>query len=192
MPREIHYQTNTRLYQIWSNMKQRCYNPKASKFSSFGGKGIKMCDAWKESFLAFQEWALSNGYQDPPKENSRFDNAYKSLTINRIDKKGDYTPTNCKWTTYDETRKSRRHETTYCGKSTELRKAWRASPFTPHCILKQVGITLKEFWNYEMGKSRPSQEVTQKLANALGVPAETLFPVEGSRKEATNVRAETD
>lgn len=73
-----------RLYSIWSNIKQRCYNKNAKAYKNYGGSGVRVCDDWRNSFLNFQCWALSHGYED-------------NLTIDRVDSKKDYCPENCQW-----------------------------------------------------------------------------------------------
>lgn len=82
--RSRHNMTGTRLYQAWANIKQRCYHENNPWYKFYGARGIKMCDIWRESFEAFAEWALSNGYQD-------------DLTIERINNDRGYEPNNCKW-----------------------------------------------------------------------------------------------
>ena len=74
----------TRLGRIYHNMKTRCNNPKYDKYQYYGGKGIGICEDWANSYKAFEEWALANGYND-------------ELTLDRVDVNGDYTPENCQW-----------------------------------------------------------------------------------------------
>ena len=80
-----HGMRHTRIYNIWRSMRQRCSNPNCINYSSYGGRGITVCAEW-ESFQAFYDWAMANGYAE-------------DLTIDRKDADGNYEPSNCRWVT---------------------------------------------------------------------------------------------
>lgn len=71
------------LYKRWKSMKERCsdiHNPR------YGGRGITVCDEWKNDFQAFYDWSMANGYSE-------------KLQLDRINNDGNYEPTNCRWVT---------------------------------------------------------------------------------------------
>lgn len=80
------YHGNRRLYAVWTNMKQRCYNTNQRNYKDYGGRGIYVCEEWVNDFQAFYKWAISNGYKS-------------DLTLDRINNDGIYEPSNCRWTT---------------------------------------------------------------------------------------------
>lgn len=79
-----HSKCDTRLYSIWENIIQRTYNKNNTYYKNYGGRGIKVCDEWRNNFMTFYKWALINGYKD-------------NLTIDRIDVDGNYELNNCRW-----------------------------------------------------------------------------------------------
>ena len=87
----------TRLYRIWHHMKIRCYSLKNQAYKYYGGRGIQVCDEWKNDFIPFRSWALANGYQE-------------NLTIDRINNEGNYEPNNCQWLTKSENTKKQNKE----------------------------------------------------------------------------------
>lgn len=121
-----------RLRSIYYGMKQRCYNEKSINYKYYGGRGIRICDEWLESFDNFYQWAIVNGYNN-------------ELTIDRIDSNKDYSPDNCKWSTKKEQAYNR-------SMSVELTLNGRTMYMTEWA--EELGIDKKTLsWRYRNGWS---------------------------------------
>lgn len=90
-----HHLTNTRIYNIWRSMKKRCYLKSYKAYKDYGGRGIRVCDEWRNDFMSFYNWAVANGYKE-------------NLTLDRIDVNGNYEPNNCRWVDWKTQQNNRR------------------------------------------------------------------------------------
>ena len=88
--------SETHIYKIWQSIKSRCFRKSDRAYRYYGGRGIVMCDEWKNDFFAFQDWIVGHGYKD-------------DLTIDRIDNNGNYCPGNCRFVTMKEQSRNKRN-----------------------------------------------------------------------------------
>ena len=91
-----HNLTNTKLYRIYFDMKRRCYNPNNKRYKDYGGRGISICDEWKNDFMSFYNWSIENNYKE-------------GLSIDRINVNGNYEPSNCRWATKKQQSNNKRN-----------------------------------------------------------------------------------
>lgn len=95
---KTHGMSRTPTHRTWESMKHRCYNENYYLFKHYGGRGIKVCDRWKNSFENFLEDMGSRP---------------KNKTIDRIDVNGNYEPGNCRWATPKEQGRNTRFNKRY-------------------------------------------------------------------------------
>lgn len=98
MVHKIHGLSNGKdqLYSIWRTIKARCSNQNTWNYNRYGGRGISICDEWKDDPKNFIEWCRKNGYK-------------QGLSIDRKDNDGNYEPDNCKFSTPKEQARNRRN-----------------------------------------------------------------------------------
>lgn len=93
---KTHGLSKNRHYDRWISMLDRCYNKRHKQYHDYGGRGIRVCDRWKEAFANFledMEASFSEG-----------------LTLDRINNDGDYSHDNCKWSTWHEQNTNKREQ----------------------------------------------------------------------------------
>lgn len=81
-----HGMTKTRIYACWKGLITRCNSNLKNVYPYYKGKGITVCDEWKNDFMAFYKWSMENGYND-------------TLTLDRKENDKGYYPENCRWVT---------------------------------------------------------------------------------------------
>jgi len=123
-------------------MKRRCYNPKNKRYKNYGGRGISVCDEWKDQFESFCDWAMSNGYSD-------------ELTLDRKDVNGNYEPSNCAWATRMEQMRNttRNHYITAFGETKTMAEWAREFNVSPDLIKDRLN---KLHWSEEEAVSTPA------------------------------------
>lgn len=142
-----HGQSKSRLYSVWCSMRQRCLYENNSDWHNYGGRGISICENWK-NFRVFRDWALVSGYRD-------------NLTIERINNNGNYSPSNCTWIPLSEQSKNTRRNKriTFNGK-TKILKEWAKELNFTYSTLK---FRLIRGWSVERAFTTPHQ-ITDRQA----------------------------
>lgn len=129
---KTHGKTDTKLYTLWSGMKRRCYSESCKEYRYYGGRGIVMCDEWRDSFSAFESWALSNGYDETAVKGQ--------CTIDRIDVNGIYSPYNCRFVDQQTQMNNVRsnHILEYNGERHTIAEWGRITGISPYKICNRV------------------------------------------------------
>lgn len=148
-----HHMTGEPLYNSWSDMIQRCTNPKHPSYPRYGGRGVTVCDAWRRDGAAFVAWALANGFE-PGK------------SIERIDNDKGYSPENCRWASRKEQQRNRHnnHWLTFRGE-TKCITDWAASMGTTSATILH---RIKRWGSVERALTTPIKRKTRKTANEGG------------------------
>ena len=137
---KTHNYSHTSLYNRWKTMKVRCSDENCVAYKNYGGRGIKVCDEWKNDFMSFYKWAILNGYKE-------------ELTIDRINNNGDYEPDNCRWVSRaNQNRNFRKnHMITYNNETlclTDMAKKYNITN-------KALSYRLQKGWDIEKALTTP-------------------------------------
>lgn len=129
-----HGQSDTREYNSWKSAKRRVLNTRNGRWMDYGGRGIRMCDRWLDSFAAFFE---DMGPRPP------------GTSLDRIDNDGDYEPPNCRWATRIE-------------QQNNMRTNVMIGDITMAQYCREQGICDKIFQLYFRGKKLSIEESTTR------------------------------
>lgn len=135
------------LYKIWSAMQQRCCNPKIRNYHNYGGRGITLCELWRD-FRNFRRWAMDNGYS-------------QGLQIDRIDNDNGYSPDNCRFVTRKQNNRNKttsRRFTIYG--ETKTLQDWGEDPRIAVCRQTFRSRILELGWSAEAALTTPKIRVT--------------------------------
>ncbi len=130
------------LYHRWRGLLNRCYDPRNDHFHLYGGRGIAVCEEWRNNFFAFREWALANGYQ-------------RHLQIDRRDNNKGYCPDNCRWVTRSENGQNKRNNVWIAAfGETQCLADWAKDH---RCVVarKVLMYRLKHGWDSEKAITKP-------------------------------------
>ncbi len=129
-----------RLIRIWQGMKARCSQKNNTCYKFYGAKGITVCKEWWDDYLSFAKWSFKNGYN-------------QELTLDRIDSKGNYEPSNCRWKTIKEQNNNR---------SDNRILSYRGKNYTLAQLAEEVSLNrstlwrrLKKGWSIEDAVKKP-------------------------------------
>lgn len=141
----------TPLHYRWLDMKDRCYNPNDEEYYRYGGRGIYVCDEWKDNFVAFRDWALANGFE-------------KTLTLDRIDNDKCYAPWNCRWVdrATQNRNTSRNHYLTVNGK-TQTVMDWAIEKGLNESVIRS---RILRGWSEERAVNTPARPIKRGVATA--------------------------
>ena len=159
MDKIVHGLRENRFYGTWRQMNQRCYNKKAFNYPHYGGRGIIVCEEWKDihTFVKWAEETYVEGH-----------------TLDRIDNDKGYSPDNCRWadgtTQRVNQRKSKRNTSGYVGVSWHSKsKKWKAD-IRSSKIYKYLGLFKDKM---EAAKARDMYIIENNLPHKLAFPKET-------------------
>lgn len=135
-----HRMTKTRTYKSWQMMWQRCTNPTYDSYPYYGGRGITVCERWKE----FENFLEDMGERP------------EGMTLDRIDSDGNYEKSNCRWATREEQVDNRRNNVYYIVNDVVM---------SLKQLAKFIGVTREKLYNYIYRGYTPQQAVAKLIPN---------------------------
>lgn len=138
------------LYNRYYGIKNRCYNKNNKYYFNYGGRGITMCDEWKNDFIKFKNWALENGFEE-------------HLTIDRIDNNKGYFPENCRWVTKQKQDRNKRSNKnfTWRGETHCVQEWCEILGFTRDCLYTRL---VRNKWDIEKAMTTPQKNIKRKVS----------------------------
>lgn len=165
-----------RLYHVWQDMKNRCYNKNIKHFDRYGGRGITVCEEWLRDYGKFREWAINNGYD----ENAN----HGECTLDRINNNIGYSPENCRWVSMsiqDNNRSTNKYYE-YSGESHTISDWCRKLGLNCRLVESRIerGWTFIEAITVEKNPCRKYEHNGElhslpEWANILNIPYNTLY-----------------
>jgi hypothetical protein len=159
----VHYRANghagSPVYKVWQQIKERCYNPKASGYKNYGGRegqAVTVCDRWMVSFLNF--------YEDMGER------PFEGATVERIDNDAGYSPENCKWATrHEQMANARTTKTLTFNGETKCKGEWARTLGISH---KTLNYRLKH-WGLEKALTTATIPPNRRRVRMLTYNGET-------------------
>lgn len=148
-----HWGSRSAAHQTWRKMRERCNNPRADQWKWYGAKGVKVCERWNDSLTGFVSFVEDMGERPD------------GMTLDRIDAKGNYEKSNCRWATkrtqilgQDKTIK-----VTIDGVEMSLSEAAKRRGLTDSCVRFRLkkGLSMEQALNpIDRRRSGPAQRKT--------------------------------
>lgn len=168
--RTTHGMTRSPEYKAWQSMKDRCYNPDSSGYENYGGRGITVCDRWKDSFETFY---ADMGPRPSPEH---------SIDREKVD--GRYEPDNCRWTTIDIQNSNKRTNVFYdfMGEKLTIHEIARRTNIPAPTLksrVERMGLSIeyavaKETTRHQLTYQGQTRSLTE-WSKFLGIPYGKLY-----------------
>lgn len=130
-----HGLSRTKIYKIWVQMRNRCQDPSHRDFPSYGGRGITICERWRDDVEAF----VADMGERP-----------HGKSLDRIDNDGNYEPANCRWATPSEQANNQRRS---------VKVKYRGELHPVSALARRLGIPRNRIVTHCVHGGRPVEEV---------------------------------